>query len=165
MTSGSRMAKIAKESECPGEPGRGSTRGSATPCPECGQVGCAAMFEQLSLRSLEKPALYGRWHRLAVDAYCVQHEAYVKSAKSLAAHLCGLVVAFEYGGDAYCMRRLQQWLSANPALHRPELPKHRGALTIQHIQDIDDPAAYGRAVQEWARSAWEAYQDLHDLAR
>jgi hypothetical protein len=140
-------------------------------CHECGlrtaedEPDCAGLFSSMNARHFEQPALYGRFHRLAVDAYCVQHSPYVKSAKSLAAHLCGLSIAFELGGDDHAIRRLQQWLNANRTLTKPELPRSRGELKIDHLNGIDDPAAYGRAIQEWARSAWDAYRSLHPVAR
>ena len=95
----------------------------------------------------------------------MQHAAYIESAKSFAAHLCGLCIAIETGNDEEAMRALQQWLSTNPDLDKPALPKARGHLTIKHLDGLVDPTEYGAAVQEWARSAWDAYCDLHLTAR
>jgi hypothetical protein len=140
-------------------------------CQDCGlhaapgEPGCAEIRDWLLARDFEQPVLYWRHHRLAIDAYCVQHAAYVDSAKSLAAHLCGLCIAFEMGNDETAMRSLQQWLSTNPDLRKPALPKARGHLTIKHVHGLADPLTYGAAVQEWARSAWDAYRDLHPAAR
>jgi hypothetical protein len=140
-------------------------------CTECGlrsgpgEPNCAELRDALLARDFEQGALYGRWHRLAVDSYCVQHGPYVLSAKSLAAHLCGLCIAFERNADQAQLATLQRWLSTNPPIGKPELPTHRGALTIAHVSGIEDPAAYGDAVHEWARSSWEAYHALHPLAR
>lgn len=140
-------------------------------CSDCGlhsaagEPDCAALRDLLLARDFEQPVLYWRYHRLALDAYCVQHAAYVASAKSLAAHLCGLCVALEHKNDESALRRLQHWLSTNPDLRKPALPNFRGELTIQHVHAISDPHEYGKAVHAWARSAWEAYRDLHPLAR
>lgn len=140
-------------------------------CAECGlrtPVGgadCAALRDLLFARDFEQPALYWHYHRLAVDSYCVQHSPYVRSAKSLAAHLCGLCVAMERENDQALLGGIHKWLSTNPQLEKPELPASRGALTIGHVSGIDDPVLYGRAVAEWARSAWDAYREQHDLAR
>lgn len=140
-------------------------------CPECGlcvapgQPNCAALGDALLARDFEQPALYWKYHRLAVDTYCVQHSLYAQSSKSLAAHLCGLCVALEQNNDQNALRRLQRWLSTNPKLPKPELPAFRGNLTIADVSGIDDPASYGRAVEAWARSAWEAYAELHPIAR
>ena len=102
---------------------------------------------------------------MAVDAYCLQHAPYVASAKSLAAHLCGLCIAFENRNDAAALRQLQRWLSSNPRIQKPALPVHRGELTIAHVYGIDDPVEFGKAVEAWARSTWRAYHDLQSLAR
>lgn len=140
-------------------------------CPECGmrsgagQLNCAALRDVLLARDFEQPVRYWKHHRLAVDAYCVQHSSYVESAKSLAAHLCGLCVALEENNDPDKLKRLQHWLSTNPNLPKPELPSFRGRLTIADVSGIDDPAAYGRAVEAWARATWEAYRLLHPIAR
>jgi hypothetical protein len=140
-------------------------------CADCGlrtapgAPSCAALRDALLARDFEQPALYWKYHRLALDAYCVQHAAYVKSAKSLAAHLCGLCVALEHGNHAATMTGIQRWLSTNPKLDKPELPGFRGSVTIADVCGIEDPVEYGRAVVAWARSAWEAYRDLHPIAR
>jgi len=140
-------------------------------CAECGlrtapgEPDCAGLRDILFARDFEQPALFGRRHRLAVDSYCVQHSSYVLSAKSLAAHLCGLCVALERQTDQALLSGLQRWLSTNPPLEKPELPTFRGALTIGHVSGIGDPEAYLIAVEEWARSAWNAYGTLHELAR
>jgi hypothetical protein len=140
-------------------------------CAECGLAtaagaeNCAALRDILFARDFEQPALFARHHRLAVDSYCVQHSAYVESAKSLAAHLCGLCVAIEHGNNAAMLGGIHRWLSTNPSIARPELPVARGELTIVHASGIDDPDGYGVAVSEWARSAWAAYDGLQPLAR
>jgi len=140
-------------------------------CEECGlrtehgDPDCAALRDLLLARDFEQPALYFGRHRLAVDSYCVQHSPYVRSAKSLAAHLCGLCVALERDNDPVLLDGVQRWLSTNPPLDRPDLPNFRGELTIGHVWGIHDPIAYGVALDEWARSAWEAYAAHHELAR
>jgi len=140
-------------------------------CQDCGlhsapdEPSCAEIRDLLLARDFEQPVPYWRYHRLAIDAYCVQHACYVESAKSLAAHLCGLCIALEMGNDEAAMRAVQQWLSMNPDLDKPALPTARGLLTIKHVHGLVDPIEYGAAVQEWARSAWNAYFDLHLIAR
>jgi hypothetical protein len=135
-----------------------SARNTIT-CPDCGlranpgEPDCAALRDALLARDFEQPALYWRHHRMALDAYCVQHSAYVESAKSLAAHLCGLCVALEYNNDAATLGGIQRWL-----------PVFRGRVTIADVSGIEDPVEYGRAVESWVRSAWEAYRDLQPLA-
>jgi hypothetical protein len=130
-----------------------------------GESNCHTMRDELLARDYEQ-VVYWRYHRIAVDAYCLQHPAdYCASTKSLAAHLCGLCVAFERGNDEATLRGVQQWLSLNPQLPKPELPKCRGELTIANVHGISDPFEYGRAVDRWARSVWDAYSSLHAVAR
>lgn len=130
-----------------------------------GEPNCEAQRNALLARDFQQPALYWQFHRLAIDAYCVQHSSYIASAKSLAAHLCGLCIAFELADKPEKFRQLQQWLSRNPPIVKPKLPSFKGILTIGSVQAISEPAAYGRAVERWAASAWQAYEGLHPLAR
>jgi hypothetical protein len=138
--------------------------GCGLPVDECGPV-CESMRDELLTRDFEQAA-YWRFHRMAVDAYCLQHpKRYCESAKSLAAHLCGLCIAFEMNHDQEILRGIQGWLSSNPALSKPELPESHGEKTIADVYGLDEPSAYGRAVEGWARSVWTAYSGLHGLAR
>jgi Family of unknown function (DUF5946) len=151
--------------------GRGGGGLVAARCSECGlsvdagQPRCEELRDILLARDFQQPVLFWQYHRLAIDAYCVQHSSYVKSAKSLAAHLCGLCIYFDHQNDAAAMRTLQRWLSTNPQINKPELPAKRGQLTITHVSGIEDSVSYGCAVEQWARSAWDAYENLHVTAR
>jgi hypothetical protein len=148
-------------------PGYGNVGGTCPECglrPESGQPSCEVQRDELLARDYEQSALYWSSHRMAVDAYCPQHASYVASTKSLAAHLCGLCIAFEHGNNANQLRQLQQWLSTNSKIDKPLLPDRRGDLTIGHVYKIDDPVQFGRAVNDWARSVWNAYRELHPFA-
>lgn len=130
-----------------------------------GRLVCETMRDELLAREFEQPA-YWRYHRMAVDAFCLQHpRRYCESAKSLAAHLCGLCIAFEMNNDAAILRGIQQWLSGNPDFTKPDLPASRGDKTVADVHGLDEPSAYGRAVEGWARSVWAAYSGLHATAR
>lgn len=142
------------------------------PCTGCGWVaaggtaGCQARVEELWARDFGD-VRYFRVHRMAVDAYALQHaERYCASAKSLAAHLGGLCCAFEHGDDASALPALQRWLNGTVPLEKPEpLPSFRGALTIGDLEGAEAPAAYAQAVERWARATWGAYEALQPLAR
>ncbi len=57
---------------------------------EGGTQACQALFDGMTLRAMSDMR-YARVHRLAVDAYAMQHpDRYGRSAKSFAAHLTGL---------------------------------------------------------------------------
>jgi uncharacterized protein DUF5946 len=142
-------------------------------CPSCrarlpeapGDIGCQALVEQLWTREFGD-FRYARLHRLSVDAYCVQHpDRYCASAKSLAAHLCGLCCHFEHGGHPAVYRALQRWLDGARELAKPELPESRGELTLLEPCAAQDPDSYASAVERWARSVWDAHAPVQPVAR
>lgn len=143
----------------------------STPCSGCGldiaggDASCQQLFDETAARELSDFRL-ARHHRTRVDAYCLQHPArYTVSAKSLMAHLGGLCVAHEHGGDERAYRALQRSLNGAPVLDRPPIPGARGALTLDALIAARDPDAYSAAVAVWARSVWDAYAPLHGFAR
>lgn len=126
---------------------------------------CAALRDALLARDFEQPMSYWRYHRISVDAYCLQHASYVKSAKSFAAHIGGLCIALEHRNVQHVQEALVRWLNSPTCdVVKPPLPEARGELTIDHVTGIDDPAAYGRRVGEWANSVWMSYASCHTLA-
>jgi hypothetical protein len=139
--------------------------GCGTPAPG-GTAGCQSMFEELLARDFSDVA-YFSVHRLLVDTYALQHpERYCVSPKSLAAHLMGLCWAMERGGGrSIGSEALRAWLDGPARLQKPEIPSHRGKLTIADVRSTPDVAAHVRAVDLWARSTWAAYASLHETAR
>jgi hypothetical protein len=124
------------------------------PCPECGaplggRDGCRKRFHTLSIRAASDAA-NAPLHRLAVDAYALQHpDEYCLSAKSLAAHLTGVCAAIEREPETEEINDgVQRWLSGNPSLGRPTPPTSRGSFTIA---DLGEDRAN---VRVWAASAW-----------
>jgi len=130
-----------------------------------GTEACQAIFEEILGRSFSD-GLYFSVHRMVVDTYSLQHpDRYCKSAKSLAAHLCGLCQIIEEGADrAVGDEILRRWLDGRVSLSKPEIPEFRGELTIRDVREAPDPAAYVEVVECWAESTWQAYSPLHDLA-
>jgi hypothetical protein len=140
------------------------------PCEGCGLVvdggtnGCQSLFDEL--RGGQIVASTYQMQRLTVDTYCMQHpDRYCVSAKSLAAHLTGLCWALEYSGHPSGPKALQRWLDGRPRIEKPELPPFRGALTVADVIGAPDPVERAAAILRWARTTWEAYSDLHALAR
>ena len=140
-------------------------------CPECGAVvgaesACQELFEHVGLPSYEDYR-YGRLHRLAVDAYALQHPArYCRSAKSLAAHLTGACAALEHPEEATELNAtIQRWLSTNPPLDRPQPPASRGSRTIADVAQARDADEHERRVRAWAASAWAAWSEHQPVAR
>lgn len=141
-------------------------------CEECGfgvedgATGCHRVFEEFLARDYSNP-LYFRTHRMMVDAYCLQHpERYCRSSKSLATHLLSLCSALE-GDDNRALKGdlIREWLDGHSPLEALDSPSSHGELTIEHVRGSESPEDHAEAVEEWARSTWEAYAPLHDLAR
>jgi Family of unknown function (DUF5946) len=137
-------------------------------CPECGAAvdgsdACQTLFDALGLRAFDDPR-YAAMRRLAVDSYACQHDRYVLSGRSLAAHLTGLAVAIEHGGDQQVNDRVQRWLSNTRTLEKPTVPEIRGRVTIADVVDVA-PEDYAAAVHRWAESVWDAWREHQDLAR
>jgi len=144
---------------------------SVGPCAGCGlegpggAAGCHSRYEALLALEFGN-ALFFRVHRVTVDAYSLQHpEHYCASAISFAAHLTGLFAAMEHEDPRAVNARVQRWLSSRPRLDKPALPLDRGRLTIANVKETGDPVAYAREVEDWGRATWDAYRDVHALAR
>jgi hypothetical protein len=138
------------------------------PCPECGApVGgrdaCQKLFDDLGLRAFED-SRYAAMRRLAVDCYACQHDSYIQSGRSLAAHLTGLAVAIEQGGAEQVNERVQSWLSRTRHVQKPAVPRVRGGVTIADVADAS-AEEYAGAVRRWADSVWAAWGEHHALAR
>ena len=138
-------------------------------CPQCGAAGaatseaCELRFQSLSLERFDDSELASDW-RLIVDCYSVQHDPYIKSGRSLAAHLTGVCIALEHGGDAALFRAAQQWLSRTRELARPAVPASRGEVTIDDVIRAA-PEERHAVVKRWAESAWAAWGEQQGLAR
>jgi 2-succinyl-5-enolpyruvyl-6-hydroxy-3-cyclohexene-1-carboxylate synthase len=138
------------------------------PCPECGApVGgrdaCQKLFDDLGLRAFADPR-YAALRRLTVDCYACQHDAYIKSGRSLAAHLTGLAVAIEHGSDEQVNEQVQRWLSRTRSVEKPAVPRARGQITIAEVANAR-PDEYAAAVRRWAESVWAAWRQHQPLAR
>ena len=131
-----------------------------------GTAGCQSLMDECLALHFTQPAYFGV-HRLFVDVYCVQHpERYCISFKSLAAHLGHLCWTLEHGGTrATPSEAIRKWVERHPHLEKPPLPAFRGAVTIDLIHRAETPADHHEAVQRWAHSTWEAYAELHAIAR
>ena len=131
---------------------------------EGGETGCQRLFDELGLRAYSDLD-HARVHRLTVDTYALQHpERYCRSAKSFAAHLTGLSCFIEREGSPAVYAAVNRWLSGSSPVARPAVPAGRGALTIGDLSDSSGEP-HPAQVERWARSTWDAYRELHSLAR
>jgi len=145
---------------------------SSDRCDDCGIViaggnaGCRSLFEELIALHFSSAVYFGV-HRLFVDTYCLQHpDQGSVSFKSMAAHLGHLCWTLERGGSrAVPSEPIRRWLERHPDLERPAPPRSRGTLTVGHVSSTQTPAEHHRAVEEWARTTWEAYATLQPTAR
>jgi hypothetical protein len=128
-----------------------------------GRDECQKLFDALGLRAFEDPR-YAAMRRLVVDCYACQHDRYIASGRSLAAHLTGLAVAIERPGDQRVNEQVQRWLSRTRHIEKPAVPNLRGDMTIADMVDID-AEAHADAVRSWAVSVWDAWREHHGLAR
>lgn len=142
-------------------------------CEECGaavaggKAGCRVLFDEVLAREWGDYR-YARLHRLTVDAYSLQHpREYMRSGKSFVAHLTGMYAALEADERWTATNQaVQRWLNGPRVIKKSNPPpRRRGELTIAHLHQAADADEHRRRVQEWARSAWEAWSDLHGLAK
>ena len=145
-----------------------STATNLEPCPECGALvggrdACQNLFDDLGLRAFED-SRYAAMRRLSVDCYACQHDRYILSGRSLAAHLTGVAVAIEHGGAEQVNERVQSWLSRTRHVEKPAVPRARGAITIADVAGAA-PEEYAAAVRRWAASVWDAWREHQALAR
>jgi hypothetical protein len=102
--------------------------------------------------------------RLIVDCYSVQHDAYIASGRSLAAHLTGVCIALEHGGDESSLRAVQRWLSGTREVAKPTVPARRGDVTIDDVI-VAAPEDRHAVVMRWAQSVWAAWAEHQAIAR
>jgi hypothetical protein len=94
----------------------------------------------------------------------VQHDRYILSGRSLAAHLTGVGIALEHAGDESLLRAVRQWLSRTRELPKPAVPALRGDVTIDDVIAAA-PEDRHAVVRRWAQSVWSAWAEHHALAR
>jgi hypothetical protein len=128
-----------------------------------GRDACQKLFDDLGLRVFSD-SRYAAMRRLAVDCYACQHDRYILSGRSLAAHLTGLAVAIELEGAEEMNDRVQSWLSRTRHIEKPAVPPLRGTVTIADLAHAP-PEEYAAAVRRWAASVWAAWAEHHKVAR
>jgi Family of unknown function (DUF5946) len=140
-----------------------------TPCEDCGaplggRAGCDAAFHALGARAMQDSAFAYR-RRAVVDAYALQHPAYILSLKSFAAHVCGLCAAVERSADPRAERAIWSDLAIPPGSTKPAVPDTRGTLTIAGVCTAATPESFREAVDVWIADVWAAWEIHHALAR
>jgi hypothetical protein len=129
-----------------------------------GRDGCDAAFHELGARAAADAA-YGYRRRAVVDAYCLQHPAYILSLKSFAAHLCGLCAAMDMPGDPRAERAIWSSLRVPPDAIKPAIPEFRGSRTVADLHRATTPERFRRAADAWIPDVWASWREHHALAR
>jgi uncharacterized protein DUF5946 len=144
---------------------------SSAECSQCGaplaDPECDRLFHELGLR-LQGDLLLLPLRTQLVDAYCCQHEPYIRSAKSYAAHLAGLCLALEHdqsGPQASVL--ISRWLNGRgpEGLSRPNAAIPRADVTIAELGGAVSAVELRVLVRRYAESVWAAWASQHDLAR
>ena len=153
-----------------------------TLCPQCGAAvpdtdgpvhtyvpsapGCWQVFGEVQADELQRFG-YPPAHRLVVDAYMAQHPGDGRDRRdrqSVFSHLCGLFARLELGMPAArateVLRRVVTSREDFPALERAGGP---GELTVLHLLDATDLAAYDARAVEWAQAVWRAWATQHSI--
>lgn len=143
--------------------------GPSDPCEDCGaplggRARCDLAFHELGARAASDVALAYR-RRAVVDAYALQHPAYILSLKSFAAHLCGLCVAAERPTDRRANAAIWSDLRIPPGATKPEIPTNRGALTVVGLYRAATAEAFRAAADAWIDDVWASWREHHVLAR
>jgi hypothetical protein len=141
-------------------------------CSQCGapvadDAGCDALFHEVGLRLQGDPGLM-HFRTQFIDAYCCQHEPYIRSAKSFAAHLVGLCLAMELGQTGPQVSILiSRWLNGRgpPDLSKATSPIPRASITIGDVAQAGTSAELQVLVKRFAESVWAAWKSEHDTAR
>lgn len=129
--------------------------------------GCWAVFGEVLAREFGSAA-HASNHRLTVDAYAVQHPGEPEGAtiRSVAFHLISLCCVLERGlapGEA--TRLLMSLADHDPSFEWLAPPAHRGDVTVVAVRDTRTAGEHLEAVERWARSAWEAWEEHHERVR
>jgi hypothetical protein len=129
--------------------------------------GCWQLYGRLVAREYAERR-FPPVHRLAIDAYAVQHPG-VRSrqaGQSVSVHLAGLYLALERSVPLTTITRvLGLRLSGRTEFDWLEPPASVGTTTVVDAATAADLPTHTRLVEQWARSAWDAWAPHHDRVR
>lgn len=155
----------------------------AVPCVGCGALfpegdgpvhrymdsspGCWAAFGEVLAREYGDP-VYGKVHRLTVDAYAAQHSGREspQTVQSVAVHLISLSLVLERGVDARrATSAIRAAASRKGAFRWLPPPSPPGDLTVADVVRARNAGEHVAAVEAWARTVWLAWSCHHDTVR
>lgn len=157
---------------------------STSRCPGCGCVlpavegpthaylesspACWAAYGAVLAREYSDPALFGRLHRLTVDAYAVQHPGResARSTQSVCSHLISLGAVLEQGAThAHAKGLIEAAVRAKGRLRWLPPPASPGAVTVVDVLRAERADLIAEKVGQWANSAWSAWSAHHAVVR
>ena len=111
---------------------------------------------------------YFEVHRLAVDAYAVQHPGIEsrQSIQSVGVHLVRLCLFLEHGLEATQANDAMLAAAQQKAsYHWLEPPGSMGVLTASDVDAATNAAEHKMLVKRWAEQMWRAWSDHHETVR
>ncbi|MDE3070296.1 MAG: hypothetical protein KGJ43_06175 [Acidobacteriota bacterium] len=127
--------------------------------------GCWRLYGEVLAREYGD-ALRRREHRLAVDAYAVQHPGSHdrRNRQSVALHLMSLALILERSATHEQARRmLSACARARPEFPWLEPPEVPGAVTVVDVHRASGAGAHLELVRAWAMGAWRAWSRQHPV--
>jgi hypothetical protein len=155
----------------------------AVACPGCGVVlpeiddpvhgymesspACWRAFGEVLAREYGEPGLHAV-HRVSVDSYAVQHPGgdSRQAIQSVGVHLARLCLFLERGlSPAQANAAMLRIGSTKSSMFKLERPDSLGAITVVDVLAAGDGERHAEMARRWARSAWEAWSDHHEIVR
>lgn len=132
-----------------------STHAYYNSSPECWNV-----YSEVLGTEYSNAALFGRVHRLTVDAYAVQHAGGIHPDKSIDIHLTGLHLVLARNVPPVQLPPIFQKIAAGVSTWpHLEPPKVEWKWTVFDVATSDD---HERAVRDWSGEVWRAWSEHHD---
>ncbi len=129
--------------------------------------GCWAVYGEILARGYSDPS-YFEVHRLAVDAYAVQHPGAKdrQSIQSVGFHLARLCLFLEHGltGDK-ANDAMLKIVEKKHLIFWLEPPASMGAITAADVYRSKALAEHKASVRKWAQTSWNAWAQHHDIVR
>lgn len=122
--------------------------------------GCWGMYGRLTAELLSDPAAAGA-RQWCIDAYAVQHpgEPNQQAIQSVAAHLLSLYATIELHSPPAASHQVINRVTARKGHYIWLPPPVEFDLTVHDVLAHRDQLSHGS--QQWARSAWDAWQSHH----
>lgn len=129
--------------------------------------GCWKVFSMVLEREYGEYQCPENAHRLAVDAYAMQHPGAPgpKQQQSMNVHLMSLYMGQEGSASNHAiMEARQRLVDASEELPWLDPPKSRGKRNVLDVLRATSLDAHVAAVEAWAQDVWAAWAPHHEQA-